>query len=482
MNAIGKKFRKWVLTQRVNDVAPIALDSDHMRIDLQTVTAEVNIYEEEGFDEIAEYRIVRTMDGESIFFLHVMLDDLERAKELFAEMVDALADEADHQATHVLLCCTSAFTTSLFASKMGDVAIALSLDYDFTALPLSRALQPGGDWAAVLLAPQVSHMRHQLMEAHPNAVVFEIPGKIFGSYDASAALQLVLHALHDSHSDSKRPDGLRMARKMANDRRVLIITLFVLRDHSRLGYRVYDHGTVTSQGAVRKNKLDFRDVEDLIETLPARGISIHDLDGVGIAVPGVAYRGTATLQGIVEGTYDLRGHIEGRFGIKTYVDNNCNAAAVGCYVGQDQYESLVFFRHAFGHEAGGLGTIIDGRLLKGRGNLAGEPRYYEHRFDLDMRYEDAFWSEEGMLQLATDVVATSIAITAPEAVYLGVDTVDDMDELHRELAKDLPDEYIPPLYVVDDYIERVYLGELAICLQKLSDPSYHSLGIDKKTV
>ena len=478
MSKIAIRFRKWVLAQRVNGVAPVALDDNHIRIKLMTVTAEVNIYEGlDGNDEIAEYRIVRHIDNEPIFFLHALLDDLERAKELFEEMVEALESENEQQATHVLLCCTSALTTTLFASKMGDVAIALSLDYDFTAMPINEALQPGGDWAAVLLAPQVSHMRQKIMEAHPNAVVFEIPGKVFGSYDAAAALQLVMHALHDVQATTERHNNLRSARDLANDRRILIITLFTLRDHSRLGYRVFDHGTVESEGAVRKPRLDFRDIEDLIETLPGRGVAIDNLDAVGIAVPGVAFRGTVTLEGIVEGTHDLRGHIERRFGIKTYVDNNCNAAAVGCYVSQDKYENLVFFRHAFGHAAGGLGTIIDGRLLKGRGNLAGEPRYYESLFKLDLPYDDALWSEEGLFQIAKDVATVSIALTAPEAIYLGVDTVDDMDKLHNALCEVFPSEHVPPLYVVDDYIERVYLGEMAICLQKLHDPSYHSLGI-----
>ena len=33
------------------------------------------------------------------------------------------------------------------------------------------------------------------------------------------------------------------------------------------------------------------------------------------------------------------------------------------------------------------------------------------------------------------------------------------------------------LQCVDDYVERVYLGEMALCLQKLRDPNYRSLGI-----
>ena len=243
MDPNGTIFRDWVLSQQVCGRYPTAVDDSHIRIALDTAIAEVNIYPpfDEGF-EIAEYRVTRIIDGESIFFLHVLLDDLDRAKELFDEMTESLEEEEEHQAVHVLLCCTSALTTTLFASKMGEVAIALSLNYDFTAMPIVQALQPGGDWAAVLLAPQASHMRRQIMEAHPDAVVFEIPGKIFGSFDAAAAVQLVMHALHDVQETNEPTGNLRASRDLANDRRILIITLFTLRDQARLGYRLFDHG------------------------------------------------------------------------------------------------------------------------------------------------------------------------------------------------------------------------------------------------
>ena len=497
MSQNGDIFRAWICKQRVHDVAPVALSDQRIRIDIGLAVAEVNFYPYQDDLEIAEYQVMRTSDGEAIFYLHVLLDDLNRAMELFGEMVEALEDEASHTTTHVLLCCTSALTTSLFAAKMGEIAQTLSLDYDFTAMSVDRALGEGGNYAAVMLAPQASHMRRQMIEAHPNALVFEIPGKIFGSYDAAGAMQLLMHAMRDLHAPTEgHHETTRVARDLSNDKRILIITLFTMRTYSRLGYRVYDHGRVTTQGSVRKPKLDYRDVEDLLETMGGRGVSVRDLDIIGIAVPGVAYHGTVSLPGVVDGDYDLGNHIHKRFGIKTSVDNNCNAAAVGCYVGQDKYESVMFYRHEFGHIAGGLGTVIDGILLKGRHNLAGEPKYYESLFAYNPNYEEMLWNEEGMFQIARNVALTGISLISPEAFYFAVDTVDDMDRLHQALASDantpggsrlttptggpllgLPEELIPPLFVVDDYVERVYLGEMALCLQKLRDPNYRSLGI-----
>lgn len=502
MNETSTAFCTWIMEQRPRGVTPVAAHvagtSASICIDVGSAVAHVNFWPYEGDLEIAEYQIVRVSDGEAIFFLHVLLDDLSRAKELFAEMVEALEDEASHTTTRVLLCCTSALTTTLFASKMSEIAETLSLDYEFSALSVDRALEEGGNYAAVLLAPQASHMRAQMCAAHPNALVFEIPGKIFGSYDAAGAVRLVMHAFRDAHAPAATPqETTRVARDLSNDKRILIITLFTMRKYSRLGYRLYDHGHVTAQGSVRKPRLDYRDVEDLLETMGAKDVRVEDLDIIGIAVPGVAYHGFVSLPGVTDGDYDLGDHITERFGIRTSVDNNCNAAAVGCYVGQDRYESVMFYRHEFGHIAGGLGTVIDGTLLKGRHNLAGEPKYYESLFAYDPSYEEMLWSDEGMLQIARNVALTGISLISPEALYLAVDTVDDMDELRAALTgniserKDrcllrspgggpllgLPDELVPDLFVVDDYVERVYLGEMALCLQKLRNPNYRSLGI-----
>ena len=477
MATIGTAFRDWVLAQHVQGATPVAVDHDHIRIETATAVAEVNLYPYEDGREIAEYRISRVSDGEPVFFLHVMLDDLTRAQELFGEMVEALAGEADYRTTKILLCCTSALTTSMFAAKMNDVAKAIALDYEFTALPIGPALTASDDYAAVLLAPQAGYVRQKMAAAHPDALVFEIPGKIFGSYDAASAVRLLMHAMRETNTADVAPESLKAVRGLTDNHQVLIITLFSMRDYASLGYRIYDRGAVVSQGSVRKPKLDFRDVEDLVETLFARNPAMKDLDAIGIAVPGVTCRGVVTLENFSEEGYDLGRILARRFGIPAYLDNNCNAAAVGCYVSQEKYESLVFFRHAFGHPAGGFGTVIDGKLLKGRGNLAGEPKYYERRFAFDTDFESVVLSESGMHLLAEDVVLSAISLISPEAVYLAVDTIDDGEEFRRSLAKVLGDEYAPPVHIVNDYVERVYLGELAMAMQKLRDPYYRSLGV-----
>lgn len=473
MASLGEAFRVWVLAQQPAGCTPEQVDRNHIAIHTTLATAEVNFYPFGEDQEIVEYRIVRTGSDDPSFFLHVMLDDLSRAKDLFSQMAEALEDETKHETTRVLLTCTSALTTSLFAQKMNEVAQTFNLDYNFCALSVDRAIATTEPYAAILLAPQVSHLRKQLVEAHPNALVFEIPAKTFGSYDAAGAVRLLMHALRDMR-DTNNDNGLRAVRTMHDNKHVLVITVVSLRDHARLGYKLFDNGAVTYEGVVRKPRLDYRDISDLIQVLP---IDLRSLDAIGIAVPGVTYRGMVSLPGVLTEDYDLGQNLSQRFNLPVYVDNNCNAAAVGCYVSQDDYENLVFYRHAFGHVAGGMGTIIDGKLLKGHGNLAGEPKYFENRFSYDTDTDDVTWSADGMHRLALYTAVTTSAIVAPDVLYLAVDTVDDAEAFYNELMRILGKSVAPEVRIVHDYEDRVYLGTLALALQKLHDPKYRSLGV-----
>ena len=60
-----------------------------------------------------------------------------------------------------------------------------------------------------------------------------------------------------------------------------------------------------------------------------------------------------------------------------------------------------------------------------------------------------------------------IGVAAPEAIYVAVDLLPDMDELHDELARWLPEGTVPELVHVCDYHERVLVGEYALCVNAL---------------
>ena len=159
------------------------------------------------------------------------------------------------------------------------------------------------------------------------------------------------------------------------------------------------------------------DLEDIIATLHVKGMSVSDLDAIGVAVPGIVNKGSVAFSGFSGyGDYELGRKIAERYGVKVYVDNNANAAAVGCYVSQSEYDSVTLHTQQVGAMVGGQGTVCNGHLLRGRRGMAGELSGLNwqvflnaERFaDMDlgpetheelMRYyeEEASWSGEAML-------------------------------------------------------------------------------------
>lgn len=82
-----------------------------------------------------------------------------------------------------------------------------------------------------------------------------------------------------------------------------------------------------------------------------------------------------------------------------------------------------------------------------------------------------------MRELATNVCLCAASLISPDAIFLSVDTIDDGAAFEAELGRHMPAAYLPRVFIANDYVERVYLGELALCLQKLRDPYYRSLGV-----
>jgi hypothetical protein len=89
---------------------------------------------------------------------------------------------------------------------------------------------------------------------------------------------------------------------------------------------------------------------------------------------------------------------------------------------------------------------------------------------------DGAWTPEGMLELVAPVLAANTSLIAPDAIYVAIDLLDDMDALREEMKRYFgpgQDIYIPDLIHVTDYRARVGLGEYALCLQKLNNPRPH---------
>ena len=479
VNQLAKDFRTYVLSQDIPSVEITLVDDEHIRLSAGDAQGAVNFYCFEDMPEIVELSIVdRDCPDDPKFFLHFELDDERHAEELFQEMAEALQKTDLYDTTRVLLCCTAGLTTTMFANKLAEAAKTLSLDYSFEAKPLASA--SGGSYDVVLLAPQVGYQRKAVADAFPQAAVVEIPAKVFAAYDAGAALKLVMHLVED-HTVFPAEDhtNLKFMRDLKDDKRIMVITCVHRPNSGWTGWRVYDHGDIIAYGSVTKARPTVRDVEDVLSTVHLKGIRVSELDAVGIAVPGIVNSGRIGTWSHFEGAagYELGRSLSKQFGTKVFVDNNANAAAVGCYITQTDYDSVVLHTQQTGTLVGGQGIVVDGHLVKGRKNFAGEiaPLFTAlYGADEVTGNHELAWSPEGMRQLVAPLLAADISLVSPDAIYVAIDLIDDMDALHDEIARYVHEEqYIPDLVRVSDYREMIAIGELALCLQKLHNPRPH---------
>ena len=484
MNELGQSFRAFVLSQHIDGCTIAAADDDHIKLTTTDAAGAVNFYRFDDMPEVVELSVVDIdCPDDPKFFLHFELDDEARAEELFREMAQVLQERDLFDTTRVLLCCTAGLTTTMFAGKLAEAAKTLSLDYSFEALPLAQAQEEGGDYDAVLLAPQVGYQRNAVAKAFPNAAVVDIPAKVFASYDAGAALKLVMHLVSDNTVfATEDTSNLKLARDMKNDAIIMVVSVVARHRSSWIGWRIYDKGEIAAYGSVTKPSHDLRDIEDLLATLRLKGWDPSQLDAIGIAVPGIVNSGTVADAGRGITDYQLGRTLSKRYGTKVYVDNNANAAAVGCYMTQDDYDSLVLHTQQTGMTVPGQGIVVDGHLVKGRKNFAGEigPLFSAiNGPDATERLNDLSWTSEGMRKLSAPILAADISLVSPDAIFVAVDLLDDMDALRDDVAKNYftgregYDAYVPDFVRVTDYRERIALGELALCLQKLHNPRPH---------
>ncbi len=477
MNQLGKSFRAHILACAIPGCTVEQIDDEHFSLVTPHAKGAVNFYSFDNMPEIVEMRICdKDFPDEPTFFLHFELEDEERAEELFQQMADALAQSEQYETKRVLLCCTAGMTTSLFAGKLIEAAKTLGLDYSFEAIPLEQAKEEGGVWDAVLLAPQVGYQRKAVSSAFPDAVVVEIPAKLFASFDAVGVLRMVMHLLSD-HTVFPAPDteNLKFMREVKNDRRIMCITCIKRPKSTWMGWRIYDNGTIIGFGKAVKPKHNAYDIVDLIASLPAQGFDVEELDAIGIAVPGVVSRGTVVFHDQSHTVYDLAHKIYDRYKVKVFVENNARAAAVGCYVSQNDYDSLVLHTQQTGFPVGGQGIVIDGHLSKGRKSYSGEiGPLVSSQFGLERDLESC-WTPEGMRDIVARSLVADISLIAPDVIYVAVDLVDDMEQLRAEILRYFPglEQYVPDLIRVVDYRERISFGMLALCLQKLHNPMPH---------
>lgn len=183
-------YLKWILMQNNHYSLNIKVDDNDNNtiiISNEIVIGKIIYYDKGIFEEELNDRQTK----EKIFYLHFQLTHFNHAVELFKEMINCALEATNRPQIRVLLCCSGGLTTTLFASKMQELAKLENLSYEIFATGYSRLFEIANDYDIILIAPQVAYMLPQAKRRLPDKEVVTIPTRIFATNDYSGALKII---------------------------------------------------------------------------------------------------------------------------------------------------------------------------------------------------------------------------------------------------------------------------------------------------
>jgi len=468
-NKILPDFKEKILSKKIPD-AKVEEVEGGIEIKTSYALGKINFYALDVL--IVEMSVTNLADDENKFYLHFELRDLNYALELFDEMIQTLLDLKDKQSLKILLSCTGGLTTGFFADKLNETAKILSLNYEFNAVPFHQLYNVGFDYSVILFAPQIAYQIKNAQEILHDKLVLKIPPKIFASYDSGEMLDFIRSELDNWTKTVEERAILKVrAGLIKSDAKILSIAVMPFANQTRIAYKIYQKGVPLCNETVIKGRIKIaQDLQDIMDT--ASRLSVP-YDTAGIAIPGIIQRGHFMFNFYGEVAVDLKSLLEEKYHVPVTISNNANSAALGYYAQQDKYENIVFFTRPRNFSASGLGIIVNGKMISGAHNIAGEMQFITKEFFTEEGIDN--WNKHKIInwEKIPDMIAreirAAISVIDPELICVRSEMTPDLEKIKTALKKFIPAEYLPEFVYIPDaeMAEYILLGQMILSLEEL---------------
>lgn len=455
-------FKQWILLQNNQDyqIQINPQQENQILILTQFSRSEVTFNDM----NIIELNVINTLNDEVIFYLHFQMKTMKHAIELFEEMMESIKQLISKPITKILLCCSGGLTTSFFAEKMNEAAKLLYFHYEASAIGYSELFHVGSEYDIILLAPQISYIQPKVQEILKEQVVIKIPPQVFAKYDVGKMIAIIKETMENYKHPIPKNSQHTMTLHTSLQCIAPVLCLAIIRNSNRVHivYRIYNnHNRIELDKEIIKNTISIQDFYDIIDTVL---LQYPHIDIISISIPGIIHNHSITSSNINGlGHIDVQRLFHQRYKQKIIWSNDVNTAIVGYYASQKEYSSLTLLFQPISFFAG-AGTIINGQLMTGRSNIAGEVQY------LPMNLSDDYLvlnkTPEGALELVSKIILCIMAMIDPDAIVLFCSLIPDVAELKKELEKYISTEHIPDIIKIDDLHEYTLLGQMILCAQE----------------
>jgi len=239
-----------------------------------------------------------------------------------------------------------------------------------------------------------------------------------------------------------------------------------------LTYAVVDLlGNIIKEKTMIKTCIDYCEIENLVQELIDQ---YENIRAIGIGVPGVVNQhkviDICDIEELVN--CDLAKRLIDKFGMDLVIDNDMNLIAYGVYQeGEYQEDTSIAVVSFYKDNFPGSGIIVDGHIIRGNTNFAGEVSYLPLGYGRNQQKE-LLKSREGTIQIVAKTICSLTAIINPHTIVMtGTNLVDDMLwEICSLINEVIPEKHRPKI-VLENNVQEYYLkGLSSMTLEYLNNP------------
>ncbi|MET1173866.1 ROK family protein [Paenibacillus amylolyticus] len=230
------------------------------------------------------------------------------------------------------------------------------------------------------------------------------------------------------------------------------------------------NGEMADEQTLFLDEINVPVVEDLIANLIEQH---HNVQAIGIGIPGVALNGVIGICDVPELMYQPLGpRLKEQYeDVEVVIGNDMNLTVYGLY-NQQQFEeeknfAVVTFPE---NHFPGAGFIIDGRPLTGNTQFGGEVSFLPFGVSREEQLR-MLKTTEGLQELVVQTLVSIIAIINPATIVVTGDTMDPAmrDDLTNGcLDRMIPLEHMPELIIQRDTRREYVTGLVAVTLESLT--------------
>lgn len=160
-----------------------------------------------------------------------------------------------------------------------------------------------------------------------------------------------------------------------------------------------------------------------------------EIETIGLSLPGSIEHGVVYLEDHPIHQMNVGEILKQRYHRDVMPFNDANMIVTGIYWLEDRYKSVVLYFLPNDTFRAGCGVVVNGHLIRGRQNVAGEVGYIEKIIQFSKDPEKLIETEEGTAELVGKSLVSLISSLGPEAIFVYANKITDGNEIKEEIEK-----------------------------------------------